>query len=154
MPEAIKAVTELKASSKRICVCTDDRDADDLFNFGLDWVVREASQLGIDKTTAWSMGSLHPATRYNIDKDYGALGHSRRADIVMIDDNLNVHNTWYGGSLLVEDKKITSLLDEQLTKHRFIYPKKAYNTVKLPNRIDFIPKIPNKNTFSIKCNKN
>ena len=27
------------------------------------------------------MGSLHPATRYNIDKDYGALGHSRRADI-------------------------------------------------------------------------
>ena len=22
------------------------------------------------------------------------LGHGRRADIVMLDDNLNVHNTW------------------------------------------------------------
>jgi len=149
LPEAIKSITELNASSKRVCVCTDDRDADDLFNFGLDWVVREAAKLGIDKTTAWSMGSLHPATRYNIDKDYGALGFSRRADIVMIDDNLNVHNTWYGGELLVENKKITSLLDEQLTNQRFKYPSKAYNTVKLPKEINFIPKIPEKNNFNI-----
>ena len=72
--EAIKVITEFKASTKRICVCTDDRDADDLFNFGLDWVVRQANELGIDKNSAWSMGSLHPATRYNIDRDYGALG--------------------------------------------------------------------------------
>ena len=149
LPEAIKSITELNASSKRVCVCTDDRDADDLFNFGLDWVVREASKLGVDKTTSWSMGSLHPATRFNIDKDYGALGHSRRADIVMIDDNLNVHNTWYGGELLVENKKITSLLDEQLSKQRYKYPSKAYKTVKLPKKIDFIPKIPNKNNFKI-----
>ena len=89
-------------------MCTDDRDADDLFNFGLDWVVGQANDLGINKTTAWSMGSLHPATRYNIDRDYGALGHSRRADIVMVDDNLTVHNTWLGGQLVVENKKITS----------------------------------------------
>jgi len=149
LPEAIKSITELNASSKRVCVCTDDRDADDLFNFGLDWVVREAAKLGVDKTTAWSMGSLHPATRYNIDKDYGALGFSRRADIVMIDDNLNVHNTWYGGELLVENKKITSLLDEQLTNQKFKYPSKAYNTVKLPKEINFIPKIPEKNNFNI-----
>ena len=149
LPEAIKSITELNASSKRVCVCTDDRDADDLFNFGLDWVVREASKLGVDKTTSWSMGSLHPATRFNIDKDYGALGHSRRADIVMIDDNLNVHNTWYGGELLVENKKITSLLDEQLSNQRYKYPSKAYKTVKLPKKIDFIPKIPSKNSFKI-----
>ena len=149
LPEAIKIITELNASSKRVCVCTDDRDADDLFNFGLDWVVREAADLGIEKANAWSMGSLHPATRFNIDKDYGALGHSRRADIVMIDDDLNVYNTWCGGELLVEDKKITSLLDEQLTNHRYKYPSKAYKTVKLPKKIDFIPPIPDKNIFNI-----
>ena len=40
----------------------------------------------------------------------------------MIDDKLNVHNTWYGGELLVENKKITSLLDEQLTSQKFKYP--------------------------------
>ena len=149
LPKAIKAITELNASSKRVCVCTDDRDADDLFNFGLDWVVREAAELGLEKTNAWSMGSLHPAMRYNIDKDYGALGHSRRADIVMIDDNLNVHNTWVGGELLVEDKKITSLLDKQLTNQRYRYPSKAFKTVKLPKKIDFIPNIPNKDSFKI-----
>tara|TARA_Y100001970_G_scaffold280428_1_gene389407 strand:+ start:4387 stop:6195 length:1809 start_codon:yes stop_codon:yes gene_type:complete len=149
MPEAIKTILELNASTKRICVCTDDRDADDLFNFGLDWVVKQAVTLGIDKVTAWSMGSLHSATRYNIDKDYGALGHSRRADIVMLNDNLDVMNTWYGGELLVEDKKITSLLDEQLENSRFKYPSKAYQTINLPNKINFIPKIPDKNQFKI-----
>ena len=121
-------------------MCTDDRDADDLFNFGLDWVVRQARDLGIDKETAWSMGSLHPATRYNIDRDYGALGHSRRADIIMIDDGLTVHNTWLGGQLVVEDKKITSVLDKQLTNNRYKYPSKAYNTVNLPNNIEMIPR--------------
>jgi adenine deaminase len=147
--EAIKAVTEFKASTKRICVCTDDRDADDLFNFGLDWVVRQARYLGINKETAWSMGSLHPATRYNIDRDYGALGHSRRADIIMIDDELNVHNTWLGGKLVVEDKKITADLDKQLTSNRFRYPSKAYNTVHLPSNIQMIPQVPDKNDYTI-----
>ena len=147
--EAIKAVTEFKASTKRICVCTDDRDADDLFNFGLDWVVRQARDLGINKETAWSMGSLHPATRYNIDRDYGALGHSRRADIIMIDDELNVHNTWLGGKLVVEDKKITADLDKQLTSNRFRYPSKAYNTVHLPNNIQMIPQVPDKKDYTI-----
>ena len=147
--EAIKVITEYKASTKRICVCTDDRDADDLFNFGLDWVVRQARDLGIDKETAWSMGSLHPATRYNIDRDYGALGHSRRADIIMIDDGLNVHNTWLGGQLVVEDKKITSILDNQLTFNRYRYPSKAYNTVYLPGNIEMTPKVPEKNKFKI-----
>ena len=147
--EAIKVITEYKASTKRICVCTDDRDADDLFNFGLDWVVRQARDLGIDRAGAWSMGSLHPATRYNIDRDYGALGHSRRADIIMVDDDLNVHNTWLGGELVVEDKKITNVLDKQLTNNRFKYPSKAYNTVHLPDKIDMIPEMPKKSEFKI-----
>ena len=149
LPEAIKSITELNANPKRICVCTDDRDADDLFNFGLDWVVREANNQGINKNTAWSMGSLHPATRYNIDNDYGALGHSRRADIVMLDSNLNIINTWLGGVLVVENKKITSILDKQLSTARYKYPEEAYQTVKLPKKIEFIPKIPNKKNFKI-----
>ena len=147
--EAIKVITEFKASTKRICVCTDDRDADDLFNFGLDWVVRQTNDLGINKTTAWSMGSLHPATRYNIDRDYGALGHSRRADIVMVDNNLTVHNTWLGGQLAVENKKITSTLDEQLTHNRYKYTAKAYNTINLPKNIQMIPDIPKEKDLKI-----
>ena len=153
LPEALKAVTELDSNPKRVCVCTDDRDADDLFNFGLDWVVRQTCELGINKPLAWSMGSLHPATRYNIDKDYGALGHSRRADIVLMDENLNVQNTWLGGKLVVENKKITNLLEEQLNSQRYKYPKKAYNTIKIPKNINYIPNIPNKDSFVINAIK-
>ena len=149
LPEALKAFTQLGASTKRVCVCTDDRDADDLFNFGLDWVVRQTNKLNIDKKTAWSMGSLHPATRYNIERDYGALGHGRRADIVMLDDSLNVYNTWLGGQLVVKNKKITSILDKELSNRRYKYPTKAYKTVKLPKKINFIPKEPKNTNFKI-----
>ncbi len=147
--QAIRVLTENNISSKRICVCTDDRDADDLFNFGLDWVVKQAYELGVKKTTSWSMGSLHPAMRYNIDRDYGALGHGRRADIVMLDDNLNIHNTWLGGELVVKNKKITLLLEEQLESKRYQYPARAYNTVILPNKFKLIPEIPNKENLKI-----
>ena len=149
MKEAIKVLTENNVSSKRICVCTDDRDADDLFNFGLDWVVRQAHELGIAKTTSWSMGSLHPATRYNIDRDYGALGHGRRADIIMLDDNLNIHNTWLGGKQVVKDGKITSILEHQLNNNRYKYPERAYNTVILPKEVKLIPEIPIKENLKV-----
>ena len=110
--EAIKAVTELGASTKRVCICTDDRDADDLMHFGLDWVAREAVRLGMKREQAWSMGSLHPATRYATDGEIGGLGGGRRADLVLLDDDLEVRNTWYGGELVVSDGKITPLLDQ------------------------------------------
>jgi adenine deaminase len=142
LPEAIKAVTELGASTKRVCVCTDDRDADDLFVFGMNWVVTEAIKAGIDLPTAWSMGSLHPATRYAMDGDFGALGHGRRADLVLLNDDLEVKNTWYGGELVVADGKVTSELDEQLSNHRYHYPQKAYQTVNMPEKPVLIPQPP------------
>jgi len=95
------------------------------------------------------MGSLHPATRYNIDRDYGALGHGRRADIVMLDDNFNVHNTWLGGELVVKNRKITTTLEQQLENKRYKYPKRAYNTVILPNELKLIPDIPNKENLKV-----
>jgi adenine deaminase len=142
LPEAIKAVTELGASPKRVCVCTDDRDADDLFVFGMNWVVTEAIKAGIDLPTAWSMGSLHPATRFAMDGDFGALGHGRRADMVLLNDDLQVKNTWYGGELVVEDSKVTPVLDAQLSNDRYQYPKKAYETVIMPTEFKMFPEPP------------
>ena len=100
LPLAIKAVTELGASTKRVCVCTDDRDADDLFLFGMDWVARSAVAAGIRPAVAWSLGSLHPATRFGMDGNIGALGPGRRADIVLLNDALVPQCTWYGGELM------------------------------------------------------
>lgn len=145
LPEAVKAVTELGASTKRVCVCTDDRDADDLFRFGLDWVTRQLLVAGIAPAQAWSMGSLHPATRYGLDSEFGALGHSRRADIVLLNDALEVQNTWYGGELLVENRRVTPRLDAILSAP-YKYPPEAYRTVVVPpvESLKLTPDLPEK----------
>lgn len=139
--EAIKVATELGASTKRICVCTDDRDADDLFHFGQDWVVREAVRLGMSREVAWSMGSLHGATRFRLDGEVGGLGGGRRADLVLVDDELKPQSTWYGGELVVKDRAITPVLDAALSR-RYQYPKAAYKTVKVPDDLKLVPEMP------------
>jgi adenine deaminase len=142
MPQAIRAITELGASSKRCCICTDDRDADDLFHFGLDWGVQQAIACGLKPCQAWSMGSLHSATRFGMDGEIGGLGGGRRADVVLLNDRFEVQNTWYGGDLVVEHGKITPLLDEQLSTQRYSYPAAAYRTVTLPTHPPLLPALP------------
>jgi adenine deaminase len=141
LPLAIKTATELGASHKRIALCTDDRDADDLRAFGLDWVTREAIKAGMSREQAWSMGSLHPATRYGLDSEIGGLGGGRRADLVLLDDEFKVRNTWYGGELVVEDGAITPVLDAALS-NRYSYPRSAYMTVKVPSDVRLTPELP------------
>jgi adenine deaminase len=142
LPEAIKAITELGVSTKRVCVCTDDRDADDLLMFGMDWVVGEAVRAGLKPEQAWSLGSLHGATRYHMDGEFGALGHGRRADLVLLNDALEVQNTWYGGELVVENRRVTPLLERQLVTDRYVYPPAAYHSVTLPETPRLIPELP------------
>jgi adenine deaminase len=143
LPQAIRTITELGASHKRTAVCTDDRDADDLFLFGLDWVVREAVKAGLSPEQAWSMGSLHGATRFAMDGEIGGLGGGRRADLVLMNDDLQPQCTWYGGELVVEHRKITPRLDSALSQ-RYQYPKAAYLTVKLPDTVKLTPELPTK----------
>ncbi|WP_028033547.1 adenine deaminase [Chelativorans sp. J32] len=141
LPEAIKTITELGASHKRIAVCTDDRDADDLLLFGLDWVTREAMRAGMKPEQAWAMGSLHGATRFGLEGEIGGLGGGRRADLVLLDDGFKPVNTWYGGELVVENHRITPLLDAALS-NRYHYPQAAYQTVKLPRNVKLTPDLP------------
>ena len=142
LPKAIGTVTEYGAAWKRVCACTDDRDAEDLLAFGLDWVVREAVRMGIPKPAAWSMGSLHPATRYGLDGEIGGLGGGRRADLVLLDDGLVPQATWYGGELVVEDRKPTPRLEQALEKP-YRYPAPAYATIHLPDPLPaLVPPLP------------
>ncbi len=143
LPLAMKTVTELGADPKRVCVCTDDRDADDLFLFGLDWVVREAVRAGVKPATALSMASLHPATRFHHDHDIGGIAPARRADLVLFNDALEPQNTWFGGELVVENRQVTAVLEAALSKP-YRYPKAAYNTVRLPpkKRLKLTPPLP------------
>ncbi|HKB91863.1 MAG TPA: adenine deaminase C-terminal domain-containing protein [Opitutaceae bacterium] len=143
LPLAIKAVTELGANPKRVCVCTDDRDADDLFLFGMDWVMRQVVVAGMTPAQALSMASLHPATRYHMDGEIGGLGHSRRADLILLNDQLEVQNTWYGGELVVKNRKVTPILENALSKP-FRYPRAAYQTIHYPKKRVFTPALPTK----------
>ncbi|WP_299745578.1 adenine deaminase C-terminal domain-containing protein [Devosia sp.] len=139
--EAIKPITERGASHKRFCVCTDDRDADDLLNFGLDWVAREAMRLGMRPEQAWAMGSLHGATRFGMGDEIGGLGGGRRADLVLLDDSMKPQSTWYGGELVVDHRRITPILEDTLNQ-RYRYPDAAYNTVHTPKNLKLIPELP------------
>ncbi len=141
LPEAIKTITELGAAAKRVAVCTDDRDADDLADFGLDFVVREAVRAGVKPETAWAMGSLHGATRFGQDGEIGGLGGGRRADLVLMNDDLQPQSTWYGGELVVDNRRITPLLDAALSE-RYRYPDTAYHTVHLPKVLKLTPDLP------------
>ncbi|WP_267555130.1 adenine deaminase [Rhizobium rhizogenes] len=141
LPHAIKTITELGASHKRIAVCTDDRDAEDLLLFGLDWVTREAVKAGMTPEQAWAMGSLHGATRFGMENEIGGLGGGRRADLVLLTDDLKPVSTWYGGELVVEDRKVTPVLDAALS-NPYRYPEAAYHTVKLPKALKLTPELP------------
>jgi len=141
LPHAIKTITELGASHKRVAVCTDDRDADDLLVFGQDWVVREAVKAGMSIEQAWSMGSLHGATRFGRENDIGGLGGGRRADLVLLGDDDKPVCTWYGGELVVEHGRITPVLDEALSAP-YVYPKPAFHTVTLPDAVTLTPELP------------
>ncbi|MDF2972927.1 MAG: adenosine deaminase, partial [Microvirga sp.] len=65
----------------------------------------------------------------------------RRADLVLLNDDLEVQNTWYGGELVVEGKKITPVLDQALS-NRYRYPPEAYRTVHIPSVPKLIPHLP------------
>jgi adenine deaminase len=139
--QAIKAVTELGANPKRVCVCTDDRDADDLFLFGMDWVVRQAVAAGLSTQAAWSLGSLHPATRYALDGEIrrpraGAAGRRGAAQRRARGAEHLVRRRVGGGK-----EKITPLLDRALSRP-YRYPRAAYQTVKLPRRVALTPALP------------
>ena len=109
--------------------------------FGLDWVVSQAVAAGLRPEAAWSLGSLHPATRYGMDGEIGGLGGGRRADLVLLDDDYEVCNTWYGGELVVERRKVTPVLEAALAKP-YRYPASAYRTVHCAEKLSLLPPMP------------
>lgn len=66
---------------------------------GMDFMVRHLHQVvGVDMPTAVRMGSLTPARILGIDLDVGSLEAGKCADVVLLDEALNVSAVWVGGS--------------------------------------------------------
>jgi N-acetylglucosamine-6-phosphate deacetylase len=65
---------------------------------GMDFMVRHVHQAaGIDLPTAVRMASLTPAKILGLDGEIGSLEAGKRADILLLDKDLQVNAVWVGG---------------------------------------------------------
>jgi len=62
--------------------------------------MRTAVEFGIPLTKALKAATINPAKTAGIDKDIGSLTIGKRADIIVLDNNLVIKNIIFGGDLL------------------------------------------------------
>jgi N-acetylglucosamine-6-phosphate deacetylase len=58
--------------------------------------------LGLDPAEAWTMASANPAAFLGLEQSHGAIAAGRRADFVVLDDRLEVRQTWIGGQTVFD----------------------------------------------------
>ncbi len=80
----------------RCMFVTDDLHPEGLIKGHIDRIVREAVSLGADKIKALTCATLTPACCFRLD-DRGAISPGKRADLVVLDDDLNVIDVFFGG---------------------------------------------------------
>lgn len=74
-----------EVDSRRLSLCTDDRDVLDLVEHGgIDAVVRKAIRLGVDPVVAVQMATINTAESY--DLPFGRIAPGAPADLVLLDD--------------------------------------------------------------------
>jgi len=65
--------------------------------------VRMMLSLGFSDTDASRMSSFNPAKLVGIDRNCGSIEEGKRADLVAIDDEMNVRLTIIGGEVGFQD---------------------------------------------------
>jgi len=65
---------------------------------GMDFMVRHMHKIaGVDLPTAVRMASLTPAKIVGLDLELGSLDTGKRADVILLDDEMAVRQTWVDG---------------------------------------------------------
>ena len=68
---------------------------------GMDFMVRHMHRVaGVDVPTVVRMASLTPAKVLGLEREVGSLEPGKRADLLLLDDQLNVEAVWVGGERL------------------------------------------------------
>ncbi|MCH5164040.1 MAG: adenine deaminase [Clostridiales bacterium] len=81
----------------RCMFVTDDLHPEDLISKGhIDYIIKEAIRLGADKIKAITCATLTPAQYFGLS-DRGAIAPGKRADLVVLDDDLNVKDVFTCG---------------------------------------------------------
>lgn len=97
------------------CLCTDDREADDLLHEGhINYVVNEAIKYGMDPITAIKSATLNTAREINVT-DLGAIAPGYVADMLLVEDLSNIHPThvFFEGKLVAQDGKLLQPIEDK-----------------------------------------
>jgi adenine deaminase len=74
-----------EVDTRRLSLCTDDRDVEDLVEMGgIDYVVRKAMELGVDPVEAVQMATINTAESYGLP--FGHVRPGSPADLVCLSD--------------------------------------------------------------------
>ena len=97
------------------CLCTDDREADDLLHEGhINYVVNAAIKFGMDPITAIKSATLNTAREINVT-DLGAIAPGYVADMLLVEDLSNIHPThvFFEGKLVAQDGKLLQPIEDK-----------------------------------------
>ncbi len=123
-----------------LCLCTDDREADDILHVGhMNDVVRAAIRYGMDPVTAIKSATFNTAREIHLE-NLGAIAPGYVADLLLLDDlrEMKPSHVFFGGKLVARDGRLTVEIP-----HRE-YPLEKVNTmyVKPLSREDFVIRAP------------
>lgn len=88
-----------RENSRRVALCTDDRQPPDLLDEGgIDAMIRTLVLEGMDPVAALRLATLNPAEHFGL-KDRGAIAPGRRADLLVVEElgSLEVSRVYAGG---------------------------------------------------------
>lgn len=99
----------------RLCLCTDDREADDILDVGqIDDVLRHIIRLGMDPLEAIRACTLHSAQEAHLE-NMGMVAPGYTADFLLVDDlkDFSIHSVWFGGQKVAENGKMVVPIPEK-----------------------------------------
>ncbi len=129
LAEVIRAATETRIDTRRICLVSDDRHPEHLLSEGhMDHIVRRAIEEGVDPVTAIQMATLNTAEHFKVDHEVGAIAPARYADILILDNlsKVSVNTVIADGKIVAKEGRLTVDIPTPT------YPDFAKKTVKLP----------------------
>ncbi len=123
-----------------LCLCTDDREADDILHSGhMDFVAKFAVACGLSGVQAVRSATYNTAREANL-KNLGAVAPGYVADMLLVDDlvDFRVASVYYGGKLVAQDGKLLADIPQQS------YPIETRDSMNVPELTleDFRMKAP------------
>lgn len=112
----------------RLCLCTDDREADDILSEGqLDAVLRSIIRLGMDPVEAIRAATLRPAEEAHLES-LGAVAPGYEADFLLLDDlaGFTVDTVFFAGREVARGGALLAPIEEKP------FALERRNTVNLP----------------------